>query len=93
MSAAVAVMENLGVLKLPTQSGKFGHQMTLYSGWQFCKGFRWDILTALSITISDKDTPIAITKTTRQDGAKTYLLEARGIARNAAAGLWLHRLR
>jgi hypothetical protein len=63
MSAAVAVMENLGVLKLLTQSGEIrASDDVIQRMAMLAKAFRWDILTALSITISDKDTPIAITQ-------------------------------
>ncbi len=61
MSAAVACMENLGVLKLLTENGEIrASDDVIQRMAMIAKANRWDIKTALSITISDKDTPIVI---------------------------------
>ena len=61
MSAAVACMENLGVLKLLTSSGEVrASDEVIQRMAMLALANRWDIKTALSITISEKDTPIAI---------------------------------
>ncbi len=61
MSAAVAVMENLGMLKLLIQSGEWrGTDDVIQLLAKLALANAWDIKAALNITISDKDTPIAI---------------------------------
>lgn len=61
MSAAVAVMENLGLLKLLTQSREFrGSDDVIQRIATIALAHAWDIKTALNITINEKDTPIAI---------------------------------
>ncbi len=60
-SVAVAVLENLGLLELliPNQEWRSSDQV-LQQMAMLALAHAWDIKAALNITVSDKDTPIAI---------------------------------
>lgn len=61
MSASVTVMQNLGVLELLTPGHEFrGSDATLQQMASVVKANSGDVLTALNLSISEKDTPIAI---------------------------------
>jgi hypothetical protein len=61
VSAAVAVLENLGLLELLTQNREWrSTDEVLVRMAMLAHAHSWDIKAALNITISDKDTPIAI---------------------------------
>jgi hypothetical protein len=61
VSAAVAVLENLGLLELLTQNREWrSNDEVLVRMAMLAHAHAWDIKAALNITISEKDTPIAI---------------------------------
>jgi len=61
VSAAVAVLENLGLLELLTQNREWrSTDEVLVRLAMLASSHAWDIKASLNITISEKDTPIAI---------------------------------
>jgi hypothetical protein len=80
ISVAIAVLENLGVLDLLTPNKEWrGTDEALQRLAMLALAHAWDIKAALNITISEKDTPIAIAqKLLSKIGVKLEYLRREG---------------
>ena len=92
MSAAVTAMENLGVLNLASPARETrASDDDLQRMEKLTKANKWDIKSAFNISISDKDTPIAIAqKLLSKLGLKLDCLRREGPRGRPAAGLRIY---